>query len=73
MAAPRENMKPAAAAGADLAFAVTHFLNTPPFDDYFRQNSGGTPLYDTWPARLAAIVRAEEEAALKRFKMIVQD
>ena len=63
---------PRSAAGADLAFAVTHFLNTPPFDDYFRQNSGATPLYDSWPTRLAALLRAEQEARTEKAKELAE-
>jgi hypothetical protein len=72
LTSPRESAPPRSAAGADLAFAVTHFLNTPPFDDYFRQNSGATPLYDSWPTRLAALLRAEQEARTEKAKELAE-
>jgi len=36
-----------------VAYALHNTLTLPPFDDYFRANSGATPLYASWSERLA--------------------
>jgi len=39
-----------------LSYAVHYAMGVPPLDDYFRANSGATPIYASWKDRVAAMV-----------------
>ena len=42
------------------AYAVHHAMGWGVLDDYFRENSGATPVHATWPERIDAVVAKEQ-------------